>query len=101
MSPNEPEKLHKQKTEDNTVDFKKSIDLDEYISHTTLWYELKTIKEHELKHVKEEIDDLKEFTRENRNFFMERLDRLDARIWAIMGISVTTLIGIIASYILK
>jgi len=95
MSQIEPERLHKQHPKDN-----KLADLDEYISHTTLWYELKTIKEHELKHLKEEIEDVKEFTRENRKSFMERLDRLDARIWGIMILSVTTLLGIVVSIVI-
>ena len=94
MSPNEVERIHKEyKTQQDAKEI-------EYISHATLWYEMKAIKEHELKHLKEEIDDVKEFTRENRKTFMERLDRLDARLWGIMVISVTTLLGIVANIIL-
>ena len=92
MSPSEPEKLHKQSSKDNKI-----IDFDEYISHTTLWYELKAIKDHELKHVKKEIEDVKEFTRENRREFNGRMDKIDVRLWGIMLLSLSTLLGIVAS----
>lgn len=68
--------------------------------HAAIWYEVKSLKEHQLSRIKEEIDDLKEFTRENRRFFLERLDKLDARIWGIMVMSLTTLLGIIANFII-
>ena len=69
--------------------------------HAAIWYEIKSLKEHQLTRLQEEIDDLKTFTRENRSFFQQRLDKLDARIWGIMIMSVTTLLGIIANFIFK
>lgn len=89
-------------TELHTVDNKPITSGSEIVDkeHAAIWYEVKSLKEHQLARLKEEIDDLKEFTRENRRFFLERLDKLDARIWGIMVMSLTTLIGIIANFII-
>jgi len=43
----------------------------------------------------EDIDDLKESVKENRLFFTERLDRLDNRIFWILGLTISTLVAII------
>lgn len=44
----------------------------------------------------EDIDDLKDAVKENRDFFTERLDRLDNRIFWILGLVVTTLVTIVS-----
>lgn len=65
------------------------------VSHEDLYFEIMLIKENHLKHIHEDIDGIKQDIKEQRNFVQERLDRLDSRIWWIMGIAVTTLLGII------
>lgn len=60
--------------------------------------EIEVIKENHLAHIAEDIDDLKDAVKENRQFFQERLDRMDSRIWWIMGITLTSLISIVVSH---
>jgi hypothetical protein len=45
----------------------------------------------------EDIDDLKESVKENRTFFTERMDRLDNRIFWILGLVISTLATVIGS----
>jgi hypothetical protein len=54
--------------------------------------EIDIIKNNHLAHMADDIDELKEDIKENRKFFTERMDRLDTRIWWIMGLTVTTLL---------
>ena len=60
--------------------------------------EIEVIKENHLAHIAEDIDDLKDAVKENRQFFQDRLDRMDSRIWWIMGITLTSLISIVVSH---
>ena len=60
--------------------------------------EIDIIKNNHLAHIAEDIDELQEAVKENRSFFQERLDRLDNRIWWIMGLTVTTLISIVIAH---
>ena len=62
--------------------------------------EIEVIKENHLAHIAEDIDDLKDAVKENRQFFQDRLDRMDSRIWWIMGITLTSLISIVFSHYL-
>lgn len=62
--------------------------------------EIEVIKENHLAHIAEDIDDLKDAVKENRQFFQDRLDRMDSRIWWIMGITLTSLISIVISHYL-
>ena len=50
-------------------------------------------------HMMEDIDELKEVVADNRNFFMNRLDRLDNKIFWILGMVITTLVTIVASIV--
>lgn len=54
--------------------------------------EIDIIKNNHLAHMAQDIDELKEDIKENRKFFTERMDRLDTRIWWIMGLTVSTLL---------
>ena len=71
------------------------------VSHKDLWYEIQLIKDNHLKHLSDDVDELKDAVKENREFFQSRLDRLDNRIWWIMGLSFTTMLGIIAQVLLN
>lgn len=57
------------------------------IDHKHLWYQIE--------HLHEDVDELKAAVKENRNFFQERLDRLDNRIWWVLGLSVSTMITVL------
>lgn len=61
--------------------------------------EIEIIKENHLQHIAEDIDELQEAVKENRQFFIERLDRMDNRIWLILGATVSTLITILGTII--
>lgn len=54
--------------------------------------EIDIIKNNHLAHMAQDIDEVKADIKENRKFFNERMDRLDTRIWWIMGLTVTTLL---------
>ncbi len=66
------------------------------ITTRELHTEIEQIKNNHLAHMMEDIDDLKEAVKENRLFFTERLDRLDNRIFWILGLVVTTLVTIVS-----
>lgn len=57
------------------------------IDHKHLWYQIE--------HLHDDVDELKDAVKENRNFFQERLDRLDNRIWWVLGLSVSTMITVL------
>ena len=54
--------------------------------------EIDIIKNNHLAHMAQDIDELKEDIKDNRKFFTERMDKLDTRIWWIMGLTVSTLL---------
>jgi len=62
--------------------------------------EIEQIKNNHLAHIAEDIDDLKDAVKDNRTFFQERLDRLDNRIWAIVLLSLGTLMSTVIGMML-
>jgi hypothetical protein len=67
------------------------------ITTQELHQEVQQIKNNHLAHMMEDIDDLKESVKENRTFFTERMDRLDNRIFWILGLVISTLATVIGS----
>ena len=67
------------------------------ITTQELHTEIEQIKNNHLAHMAEDIDDLKESVKENRTFFTERMDRLDNRIFWILGLVISTLATVIGS----
>ena len=65
------------------------------ITTEQLHTEIQVIKENHLKHIHDCIHRLDREVKDNRRFFTERLDRLDSRIWWIMGLVVSTLLAVI------
>ena len=59
--------------------------------------EIDTIKNNHLQHMAQDIDELKEDLKDTRKEFNNKLDRLDNRIWWILGLTVTTLVTILVS----
>jgi len=47
----------------------------------------------------QDIDDLKSDVKSNREHFNTRMDRLDNRIFWVLGLTVSTLVSIIASMV--
>jgi len=60
-----------------------------------LSFEIKTIKDNHLKHIGDDITEIKETAKEHHTEFNSRLDKIDARIWTLV-IMVTTGLGGIA-----
>ena len=54
--------------------------------------EIDIIKNNHLAHIHDCIHRVEEDIKDNRKTFNERMDRLDNRIWWIMGLTVTTLL---------
>ena len=63
--------------------------------------EIDQIKKNHLAHMADDIDELREAVKDNRTFFQGRLDRLDNRIYMIMGGVGTTLITLLVALISK
>ena len=63
--------------------------------------EIDQIKKNHLAHMAQDIDELREAVKDNRTFFQGRLDRLDNRIYMIMGGVGTTLITLLVALISK
>jgi hypothetical protein len=59
--------------------------------------EIDVIKNNHLAHMAQDIDELKEDLKDTRKEFNNKLDRLDSRIWWILGLTVTTLVTILVS----
>ena len=61
--------------------------------------EIEIIKTNHLAHIHDCIHRLEEDVKENRKFFTSRLDRMDNRIWLVLGATVSTLITILGTII--
>jgi len=62
-----------------------------------LHQEIDTIKNNHLVHIAQDIDDLDIALKETKIEIKERFDKLDERLWLVVGLVVTTLIGIVVS----
>jgi len=78
----------------------KKIEAKQRATVADLATEIDIIKNNHLAHMAQDIDELKDDIEENRKFFTERMDRLDTRIWWIMGLTVTTLLVPLAEKLL-
>jgi hypothetical protein len=62
--------------------------------------EITLIKDNHLVHIAQDIDDLKTELKETKDTFEKRFDKLDERLWLVIGLVVTTLVGIVVSGIM-
>lgn len=69
------------------------------ITTQELHSEIEQIKNNHLAHMAEDIDELKDAVKDNREFFIGRLDRLDNRIFWILGMVLSTLVTLVATII--
>jgi len=69
------------------------------ITTQELHSEIEQIKNNHLAHMAEDIDELKDAVKENRDFFIGRLDRIENRIFWILGMVLTTLVSLVATII--
>ena len=69
------------------------------ITTEQLHNEIKVIKENHLAHIHDCIHRLEADVKDNRKFFTERMDKLDSRIYWILGTIIATLATVIGSMI--
>lgn len=62
--------------------------------------EITLIKDNHLVHIAQDIDDLKTELKDTKDTFEKRFDKLDERLWLVVGLVVTTLVGIVVSGIM-
>ena len=59
--------------------------------------EIQVIKDNHLVHIAQDIDELKTELNNTKDSFEKRFDKLDERLWLVIGLVVTTLVGIVVS----
>ena len=69
------------------------------ITTQELHSEIEQIKNNHLAHMAEDIDELKDAVKDNRDFFIGRLDRIENRIFWILGMVLTTLVTLVATLV--
>ena len=62
-----------------------------------LHQEIDIIKNNHLVHIAQDIDELDVALKETKTEIKERFDKLDERLWLVIGLVVTTLVGIVVS----
>jgi hypothetical protein len=62
--------------------------------------EIQVIKDNHLVHIAQDIDELDVALKETKEEFNKRFDRLDERLWLVIGLVITTLVGIVVSGIM-
>lgn len=77
-----------------------SLSVEHQIQLHELHSEITLIRDNHLVHIAQDIDDLKTELRDTKDTFDKRFDRLDERLWLVIGLVVTTLVGIVVSGIM-
>jgi len=62
--------------------------------------EIKLIKDNHLHHMQMDLDALSTELKDTKDTFEKRFDKLDERLWLVIGLVVTTLVGIVVSGIM-
>lgn len=62
--------------------------------------EIQTIKDNHLHHLQLNLNNLSAEIKDTKDTFEKRFDKLDERLWWLVGLVVTTLIGIVVSGIM-
>ena len=76
------------------------VQMQQQIQINDLAKDIETIKDNHLAHMAQDIDDLKSDVKSNREHFNTRIDRLDNRIFWVLGLTVSTLASVIASLVM-
>ena len=75
----------------------KTLSTEHQLQLNDLHNEIRIIKENHLAHMADDIDKLGAELKDTKDTFEKRFDKLDERIWVVIGLVVTTLIGIVVS----
>ena len=78
---------------------KTETQMQQQIQINDLAKDIETIKDNHLQHMAEDIDELKMELKSNKTHFNTRIDRLDNRIFWVLGLTVSTLASVIASMV--
>jgi len=62
--------------------------------------EIEVIKNNHLHHLQMDLTNLSNELKDTKDVFDKRFDRLDERLWLVIGLVVTTLVGIVVSGIM-
>jgi len=75
------------------------VQMEQQIQINDLAKDIELIKDNHLQHMAEDIDELKMELKSNKTHFNTRMDRLDNRIFWVLGLTVSTLVSIIATMV--
>lgn len=64
-------------------------------SYTDLWTEIRIIRDNHLEHLKQDVDEVKADLKETRKETNAKLDKLDNRIWMLVILVASTMLGVI------
>jgi len=91
---------HARTTKENKMARPQPLSVEHQIQLHELHSEIQLIKDNHLAHISADIDDLKMELKDTKDSFDKRFDRLDERLWLVVGLVVTTLVGIVVSGIM-
>lgn len=75
------------------------LDVQHQIQLNSLHMELDVIKNNHLVHISKDIDDLESSLADTKSEINQRFDRLDQRLWWVVGLIMTTLLTIVLSQV--
>ena len=75
------------------------VQMQQQIEINDLAKDIEIIKDNHLVHLEMSVVDLKTEIKDNKDHFNTRIDKLDNRIFWVLGLTVSTLVSIIASMV--
>ena len=75
------------------------LSVEHQIQLADLHREIEILRDNHLAHMADDIDDLKTELTNSKTEFNQRFDRLDDRLWVLVGLTATTLLGIVVSMV--
>ena len=91
---------HASTTKEKQMARPQPLSVEHQIQLHELHSEITLIKDNHLVHIAQDIDDLKTELKDTKDTFEKRFDKLDERLWLVIGLVVTTLVGIVVSGIM-
>jgi hypothetical protein len=79
---------------------KTRIDVEQQMQLQDLHKEIEIIKNNHLHHLQMDLTNLSVELKDTKDTFDKRFDKLDERLWLVIGLVVTTLVGIVVSGIM-
>jgi hypothetical protein len=88
---------HARTTKEKQMARPQPLSVEHQIQLHELHSEITLIKDNHLVHLGQSVEDLKTELKDTKDSFDKRFDRLDERLWLVIGLVVTTLVGIVVS----